>query len=39
MDRIEQGQPELLGIVLVTLHLHESEPVRLARPAGPGAQQ
>ena len=38
-DRVEQGQPELLGVVLVALHLHEGEPVRLARPAGPGAQQ
>jgi len=38
-DRAEQGQPELLGVVLAALHLHEGEPVRLARPAGPGAQQ
>ena len=38
-DRAEQGQPELLGVVLVALHLHEGEPARLARPAGPGAQQ
>jgi hypothetical protein len=38
-DRVEQGQPELLGVALVALHLHEGEPVRLARPAGPGAQQ
>jgi hypothetical protein len=38
-DRVEQGQPELVGVVLVALHLHEGEPVRLARAAGPGAQQ
>ncbi len=38
-DRIEQGQPELLGVVLVALHLHQSEPPRLARPASPCAQQ
>jgi hypothetical protein len=25
--------------VLAALHLHESEPVRLARLVGPGAQQ
>ncbi len=38
-DRVEQGQPELLGVLLVALHLHDGEPVRLARTAGPGAQQ
>jgi hypothetical protein len=38
-DRVEQGQPELLGVVLVAWHLHEGETVRLARSAGPGAQQ
>ena len=38
-DCAEQGQPELLNIVLAALHLHEGEPARLARPAGPGAQQ
>ena len=38
-DRVEQGEPELLGVVLVALHLHEGEAVRPARPAGPGAQQ
>ncbi len=38
-DRVEQGKPELLGVVLVASHLHEGEPVRLARTAGPGAQQ
>ena len=38
-DRAEQGQPELLGVVLVAWHRHESEPARLARAVGPGAQQ
>ena len=36
-DRAEQGQPELLGVALAALHLHEGEPARLTRPAGPGA--
>ena len=38
-DRAEQGQPELLGVVLAALHLHEGEPARLTRSARPGAQQ
>ena len=38
-DRAEQGQPELLGVVLVALHLHDGELARLPRTAGPGAQQ
>src|SRR6266550_4897257 len=38
-DRAEQSEPELLGVVLAALHLHDGEPVRLARTAGPGAQQ
>jgi hypothetical protein len=38
-DRAEQGKPELLGVVLVALHLHDSEPVRLTRAVGPRAQQ
>ena len=38
-DRVEQGQPELLGVVLAALHLYEGEPARLARSAGPLAQQ
>jgi hypothetical protein len=38
-DRAEQGQPELLGILLIALHLHDGEPVRLPRAVGPGAQQ
>ena len=38
-DRVEQGQPELLSVLLAALHLHEGEPARLTRSAGPGAQQ
>jgi hypothetical protein len=38
-DRAEQGKPELLGVVLVTLHLHDGEPVRLPRAACPRTQQ
>jgi hypothetical protein len=38
-DRVEQGQPELLGIVLVALHLQHGELARLPRTAGPRAQQ
>jgi hypothetical protein len=36
---VAEGQPELLGVVLAALHLHDGEPARLARPGGPGAQQ
>jgi hypothetical protein len=36
-DRVEQGKPELLGVVLVALHLHDGEPVRLPRTVGPRA--
>ena len=38
-DRVEQGKPELLGVVLVALHLHDGELVRLPRTVGPRAQQ
>jgi hypothetical protein len=38
-DRVEQGQPELLGVLLVALHLQRGEPAWLLRTAGPGAQQ
>jgi hypothetical protein len=38
-DRVEQGKPELLGVALVALHLHDGQPVRLPRTVGPGAQQ
>jgi hypothetical protein len=36
-DRVEQGQPELLGVVLVALHLHMGNPARLTGSARPGA--
>ena len=39
MDRVEQGQPELLGVLLIALHLHDRKPMRLDRTVGPGAQQ
>jgi len=33
-DRVEQGQPELLGVLLATPQLHEGKPARLpGRPA------
>ena len=38
-DRVEQGKPELLGVVLVALHLQHGEPMRLTRTVGPRAQQ
>jgi hypothetical protein len=38
-DRVEHGQPELLGVVLVALHPQYGEPARLSRTVGPGAQQ
>jgi hypothetical protein len=38
-NRAEQGQPKLLGILLIALHLHEGKPVPLTRTVGPGAQQ
>src|SRR5580658_11340999 len=37
--RVEQGQPELLGVLLVAWYLQQSEPALLLRTAGPGAQQ
>ena len=36
-DRAEQGQPELLGILLIALHLNDSKPMLLPRTVGPGA--
>jgi len=36
---VEQGKPELLGVLLVTLHLHDGEPVLPAGSVRPGAQQ
>ena len=38
-DRVEQGQPEILGVVLIAVHRQDSEPVPLSRTAGPRAQQ
>ena len=38
-DRVEQGQPELLGVALVAIDLQYGELARLPRTAGPGAQQ
>ena len=38
-DRVEQSQPELLGILLIPLHLHDSKPVRLTGTVGPRPQQ
>jgi hypothetical protein len=38
-DRSEQGQPELLGVLLVAWHLQHGEPLWLPRTAGPRAQQ
>ena len=35
-NRVEQGQPELLGVVLVSPHLDEGKPMRPARLTGPG---
>jgi hypothetical protein len=37
--RVEQGEPELLGVLLVALHLQHSERARLPGTTGPGAQQ
>jgi hypothetical protein len=36
-DRVEEGQPEVLGVLLVAPHLHDSEPVRLTRAVCPRA--
>ena len=38
-DRAEQGQPELLGVLLMSLHVHDGNPMPLPRAVGPGAQQ
>jgi hypothetical protein len=37
MDRGEQGQPELLGVLLIALYLQHGEPVPLTLTVGPGA--
>jgi hypothetical protein len=38
-DGAKQGEPELLGIALISLHVHHGQPVRLIRTVGPRAQQ
>ena len=38
-DRVEQGQPELLGVLLIALYLQHREPAALTRTVSPGAQQ
>src|SRR5690242_13016861 len=38
-DGPEDGEPELLGVLLVALHLHDCQSVRLTRPVRPGPQQ
>jgi hypothetical protein len=38
-DRVEQGEPELLGILLIPPNLHHGELARRPRAVGPGAQQ
>ena len=38
-NRVEQGKPELLSVVLVPLYLQLCEPMSLTRTVGPRAQQ
>src|SRR5580704_12017812 len=38
-DRVEQGKPELLGVVLIALHMEFGEPVPPPRTVCPRAQQ
>src|ERR1700734_830987 len=38
-DRVEHGQPELLGVLLIALHLEHGEPRPRSRTFGPRAQQ
>ena len=38
-DGAEDGQPELLGVLLIASHLDDCQPVRLTRTVGPGPQQ
>src|SRR5258708_371803 len=38
-DSTEDGDPELLGVLLVALHLDHCQPIRLTRPIRPGPQQ
>ena len=38
-DGAEDGDPELLGVLLVAPHLDDCQPIRLTRPIRPGPQQ
>src|SRR5438128_11748038 len=38
-DRAEQGQPEILGVVLAAVHLQDSVSMTLTGTVGPRAQQ
>src|ERR1700749_4851962 len=38
-DRVEQGQPELLGVLLVAFHLQHRERAPLLDSVSPGAHQ
>ena len=38
-DRVEQGQPELLGVLLVAFHRQHGQPAPLPGTVGPGAHQ
>src|ERR1700691_4000641 len=38
-DGAEDGEPELLGVPLIALHLDDCQSIRPARPVRPGPQQ
>src|SRR5712672_3296399 len=38
-DGAEDGDPELLGVLLIAPHLDDCQPIRLTRPIRPGPQQ
>src|ERR1700730_17492199 len=38
-DGAEDGDPELLGVLLVAPHLDDCQPIRLTRPIRPGPEQ
>ena len=38
-DSAEDGEPELLGVLLIAPHLDDCQPIRLTRPIRPGPQQ
>jgi hypothetical protein len=38
-DRAENGQPELLGVLLIAPHLDDCQPMQLTRTICPGPQQ